>query len=345
MGVRSHAMSTAPVSMAPHLAALRRCWHPVAYEHEVTERPRSATLLGEPLALWRDSQGVAHAFRDVCSHRGTALSLGRVAGDEIVCPYHGWRYRRDGSCSAIPQLQDPTRVPAKARATAYRCRQRYGLLWVALDDPCWSLPDVSELEDAHWRAVATGPFAWRCDASRQIENFTDFGHFAFVHEGLLGDPAQAVVAPYSVQREGHVLRYDYVRPDAPNTEDFPVFAAEERKAPTRTTRYALHLPYTIVEHIDWGGDEKMLYFFASQPVAEDSCVGYCLVARNYNLDQPDEVMQAFERTIFDQDQRVVESQRPEQVPFDLTDELHLTFDALAVAYRRAMQAHGFAPSG
>ena len=88
-----------------------------------------------------------------------------------------------------------------------------------------------------------------------------------------------------------MLRYEYVRPDAPNTEDFPVFAAEERKAPTRTTRYALHLPYTIVEHIDWVGRE-MLYFFASQPVAEDSCVGYCLVARNYNLDQPDEVMQA-----------------------------------------------------
>jgi len=31
-------------------------------------------------------------------------------------------------------------------------------------------------------------------------------------------------------------------------------------------------------------------------------------------------------------------------PFDLAAELHLTFDALAVAYRRAMQAHGFAPS-
>ena len=30
---------------------------------------------------------------------------------------------------------------------------------------------------------ATGPFAWACDASRQVENFTDFGHFAFVHAG------------------------------------------------------------------------------------------------------------------------------------------------------------------
>jgi phenylpropionate dioxygenase-like ring-hydroxylating dioxygenase large terminal subunit len=337
-------MSPSPASMAPHLAALRRCWHPAAYEHEVTERPHATTVLGERLVLWRDSRRVVHAFRDVCVHRGTALSLGRVAADEIVCPYHGWRYRGDGTCSAIPQLEDPTRVPGKARATAYRSQERYGLVWVALDDPRWPLPDVPDLEAAGWRTVRTGPFAWRCDASRQVENFTDFGHFAFVHEGLLGDPAQAVVGPYSVQPEGHVLRYNYVRPDAPNTENFPVFAAEERKAPTRTTRYALHLPYTIVEHIDWGATDRMLYFFVSQPVAEDRCVGYCLVARNYSLDQPDEVMQAFERTIFEQDQRVVESQRPEQVPFDLADELHLKFDALAVVYRRAMQAHGFAPS-
>lgn len=35
-----------------------------------------------------------------------------------------------------------------------------------------------------------------------------------------------------------------------------------------------------------------------------------------------------------------ESQRPDRVPFDLTVELHLAFDALAVAYRRAMRAHG-----
>ena len=44
--------------------------------------------------------------------------------------------------------------------------------------------------------------------------------------------------------------------------------------------------------------------------------------------------------IFGQDQRIVESQRPEQVPFDLADELHLKFDAVAVAYRRAMRAQG-----
>ena len=322
------------------LAALRACWHPVAYADSVAA-PYATTLLGEPLVLWRDARGVVHAFRDVCVHRGTALSLGRVEGDEIVCAYHGWRYGADGACTAIPQLAEPTCVPSRARAVTYHTRERYGIVWAALDAPARPIPEVPELDDAAWRVVRTGPFAWKCDASRQVENFTDFGHFAFVHAGLLGDPAQAVITPYEVAVEGAVLRYAYGRPDAPNTDEFPVFAADERKDATRRTRYALHLPYTIVEHIDWGGRDGLVYFFASQPVGDDRCIGYCLVARNYNLDQPDEIIQAFERTIFGQDQRVVESQRPDRVPLDLAAELHLTFDAVAVAYRRAMRAHGF----
>jgi len=332
-------VSTVPVARND---ALRACWHPAAYSADVTSNPCATTLLDEPLVLWRDTRGAAHAFRDACVHRGTALSLGRVEGVELVCAYHGWRYGSDGACTRIPQLAEPTRVPARARAVAYRVRERYGIVWVALEAPRWPLPEVAELENAAWRTVRTGPFAWACDASRQVENFTDFGHFAFVHPGLLGDPLRPVVAPHEVQTDGHVLRYAYGRPDAANTQDFPVFAAEERKDDTRRTRYALHLPYTIVEHIDWGAADGLVYFFAAQPVSAERCVGYCLVARNYNLEQPDEVIQGFERAIFAQDQRVVESQRPERVPFDLAAELHLTFDAVAVAYRRAMRAHGLA---
>ena len=37
-------------------------------------------------------------------------------------------------------------------------------------------------------------------------------------------------------------------------------------------------------------------------------------------------------------------QRPERVPFDLAAELHLKFDAVAVAYRKAMRRLGLATS-
>jgi len=322
--------------------ALRSCWHPVAYGGEIAGEPVPAMLLGEPLALWRDSAGTAHAFSDLCIHRGTALSLGSVEGDEIVCPYHGWRYGTSGACTAIPQLADPTRVPAKARATTFRCAERYGLLWVALEEPRWPLPDVPELEADGWHTVTCGPYFWRCDSSRQVENFTDFGHFPFVHPGLLGDPGRPVVPEHEVRTEGHILHYEIVRPEAPNTDDFPVFANEDEQAPERRSRYELPLPYTIVLRLGWGGEEGMVYFFASQPVREDECKGFLRIGRNYNLEQPDEVLRDFEDVIFDQDKRIVESQRPEQVPFDLAEELHLKFDAVAVAYRRAMRAEDLA---
>jgi vanillate O-demethylase monooxygenase subunit len=300
-------------------------------------------LLGEPVVLWRDSAGGVRAMNDVCIHRGTALSLGRVVGDELMCPYHGWRYGVDGRCTAIPQLADPSRVPGKARVATHRCQVRFGLIWVALEEPRWPLPEVPELERAEqWQAIACGPYRWQADASRQVENFTDFGHFPWVHPGLLGDPERPVVPRHTVHAQGHVLHYEIVRPEAPNSDEFPVFANDQAKAPERRSRYELHAPYTIVLRLGWGGERGMVYFFASQPVSEEACSGFLVVGRNYDRDQPTGTLREFEDTIFEQDRRMVESQRPEKVPFDLADEMHLKFDAVAVAYRRVMRAQGLA---
>jgi vanillate O-demethylase monooxygenase subunit len=322
--------------------ALRACWHPVAFSADLADRPAHADLLGEPLVLWRGPGGTPRAMSDLCVHRGTALSLGWISGEELVCAYHGWRYAADGRCVAIPQLADPGRVPAKARVASYAVQERYGLVWVALAEPRWPLPEVPELENGSFEVLTAGPYAWECDAARQVENFTDFGHFPWVHPGLLGDPSRPVVPRHEVRADGHVLHYTVVRPEAENSEDFPVFGNEQAGPPDRHSRYELHLPYTIALRLGWGGERGMVYFFASQPVAADRCAGYVVIGRNYNLDQPERVIQDFEDTIFGQDQVVVESQRPERVPFDLAAELHLKFDAVAVAYRKAMRSLGLA---
>lgn len=320
---------------------LRSCWHPVAYSHDVTGEPYGTSLLDEPLVIWRSGLGDALAMKDVCIHRGTALSLGWLDDGCLVCPYHGWRYDEGGKCVAIPQTESP-HIPAKAMTPKFHCVERYGLIWVALDEPEYDLPDVPELASDGWKVVNTGPFTWKADSSRQVENFTDLGHFPWVHPGLLGDVDRPLVPEHSVDTDGHILTYDVVRPEAESTEEFPVFANEDVVAPERVSRYQFHLPYTIVLRLGWGGEEGMVYFFASQPTAPNRSIGYCIIARNYDFDQPDSVLQAFEDTIFDQDKKIVESQRPEQVPFDLADELHLNFDAVAIAYRRAMQAEGLA---
>ena len=67
---------------------LSRSWFPVARADEVKDRPAKARLLDVDLVVYRSGQ-VARVARNLCFHRGTALSLGWIEGDVIVCPYHG----------------------------------------------------------------------------------------------------------------------------------------------------------------------------------------------------------------------------------------------------------------
>lgn len=325
----------------PDYQALRKCWHPVSYGRDLKEKPRRVRLLDQLLVVWRDSNNGVHALEDMCIHRGAALSLGRVIGDEIMCPYHGWRFGKSGVCTAIPQLEDPTRVPSKAKVPAYFCQERYGLIWVSFEEPRWPLPEIPELESGDRSIILTGPYEWNADSSRQLENFTDFAHFPWVHPGLLGDPSKVVVPRYTVNVDGHVLRYEITRPEASRSDQFPVFFNEAQQG-MRHSRYELYLPYTIVMRQDWGGNEQMIHLFCSQPISSKLCNGYSIIGRNYYKDQDPKIMIEFEDTAFNQDKQIVDSQRPESVPFDLADELHMTFDAVAVNYRKTMRALGLA---
>ena len=320
--------------------ALRSAWHPVVFSLALNTEPVAATLLDTPLVIWRDSNGTPHASSDMCVHRGTALSGGCVKGDNIMCPYHGWQFDSSGACVHIPQLEDPSLVPPKAKVPVYQCAERNGMVWVALATPRFEIPLIDEIEDANWKWVNCGPYEWNAGSSRQLENFTDFGHFPWVHPGLLGDPDRPVVPDCDVSTTGHVVHYNIVRPEAPNSDDFPIFANTNTTTPMRTSRYEIHAPFTLLLRLGWGGVEGMIYFFASQPVDHDHSRGFLTIGRNYNFDQPDQVIRDFEDVIFNQDKVIVESQRPKSVPFDITSELHMKFDGVALAYRKMMTANG-----
>jgi len=93
-------------------------------------------------------------------------------------------------------------------------------------------------------------------------------------------------------------------------ERVQVFANEQKVQPERKSRYQLHLPYTIVLRLGWVGRKAWSTSSLRNRSPENRSIGYCIIARNYDLEQPDDVLQGFETVIFGQDQRVVNRSVP-----------------------------------
>jgi phenylpropionate dioxygenase-like ring-hydroxylating dioxygenase large terminal subunit len=97
-------------------------------------------------------------------------------------------------------------------------------------------------------------------------------------------------------------------------------------------------------------EHHFVLFMASSPLGRRSTRSFTFIARNYQTDpeQDDEFVQ-MQETILEQDRPVVEAQRPEELPVDLSAELHIRGpDRASVLYRKwlveVVRASSIAPS-
>jgi len=309
--------------------ALRSYWHPVALSKDLVDKPLPVRLLDERIALFR-VQDEAVCLRDLCIHRGTPLSLGWVEDDRIVCAYHGWNYNHDGECVRIPAVPAQP-IPAKAKIPAHRCVERYGLVWVCLGEPRAPIPACPELDDAAYTVDLVGPFTMKCSAARKMENFVDQAHFAWVHDGILGDRAHPETVDVDVERRAEELCYSFV--DKPN----PMHPIPHRRV------YQMYRPFTIHQRKERaGGGDVEASFFTVTPHCANESTSYLLVMRNFPLDPREQAERhELDVKITLQDMVILENQRPEELPLDLSAELHIKGpDAVAVEYRRMMAELG-----
>lgn len=93
----------------------------------------SRTVAGQPLLLTRDEEGEAHAFLNVCRHRGTRL-VAEESGcrNRFSCPYHAWTYTNRGRLLGIPHQKDgfPELDKADLGLIELPCEERFGWIWV-----------------------------------------------------------------------------------------------------------------------------------------------------------------------------------------------------------------------
>jgi vanillate O-demethylase monooxygenase subunit len=316
--------------------ALRSFWHPVAWAEDVAADPVGTELLGEALVLWRTDAAIMAAL-DRCPHRGTKLSLGEVVDGDVVCPYHGWRYGPNGACRFIPQLATESSIPSRAALEMVRCAERYGIVWAALEEPVAMIPDFPEWEDPDYAHVACRAYTWSASPGRMLENFTDFGHLGYLHDGLLGMRDDLVVPEHKVQADGLTLTYE-LSMAVPNTNDRFAITDVESDAGLQTNSYVLTLPFSI--HLRCRYEDSGTYrtlFFAVQPRSSGESTGYCYQSRNFDLDADPGPFADFQELLAEQDRPIVESQTPKEIPLGATDELHLGFDRVAIVYRRQLR--------
>ena len=80
-------------------AIFYRHWHYIGHLSRLAQAGDYLTLkIGdEPVFVMRGEDGALRGFYNVCRHRAHELLEGAGRVDAIVCPYHAWTYRSDGS--------------------------------------------------------------------------------------------------------------------------------------------------------------------------------------------------------------------------------------------------------
>ena len=318
---------------------LQQDWHPIATIDEVTEQPQQFMLLGEKVVAFRDDEG-AVALKDLCIHRGAELSGGRIEDGCLTCPYHGWQYDRTGRCIGIPALPADAPIPSKAHAIAYQVREAYGLVWVAMEEPAQAFPEwpSNAWENPDYHVFLVNTYTWATSAGRAVENAMDFSHFNFVHKGFTELFDGPLIKKHDVIHTETGLEYSY--DDGARLREYTLhfpFVLHDRKTVTEEARARGVEGGTWSESADSKpGDATILTFIAS-PVDAKKTRLFTFIARNHSLDKTDEEIAAGFDEIMEQDRRVVEGQRPEEIPVDIREELHLRVpDAASLAYRKLL---------
>ncbi len=163
-------------------------WYVAGRAEEFTDQALKRRMLGQDFVLFRDAEGKARVLSNTCTHRGGSLAGGKVVGDCVQCPYHGWHFDGDGNCQRIPSLGPNAKIPGRTRVDAYPTQEKYGLVFAFLGDlPDADRPPMMEIYEYGEDGPKTGwaatiqSFEWDFDYKRSMENGIDAAHNEFVH--------------------------------------------------------------------------------------------------------------------------------------------------------------------
>jgi phenylpropionate dioxygenase-like ring-hydroxylating dioxygenase large terminal subunit len=309
-------------------------WYVVLSSREIRRgKLLGVARMGERLVFGRDSRGKAFCMRDRCAHRGAALSAGKLAGEKIQCPFHGFKYDTSGRGVEIPANGRGSPVPERFRVVSYPVHENHGFIWIwwgghppaDLREPRF----FDDIDDSFRSRTIVDP--WETHYSRAIENQLDVVHLPFVHRTTIGrgnrtlvngpvtvwkDSERLVVHVYNDIDEGQLpLRPDQI---SPPHERFHV----EFLFPNLWQNWISQQMRIVVAFVPVDADHTLMYLRFFQKF-----VPVPVLAGLANM-----LFMVLNRTILRQDRRVVETQRPQESGISIGENL-IQGDGPIAAYR------------
>jgi phenylpropionate dioxygenase-like ring-hydroxylating dioxygenase large terminal subunit len=224
-------------------AYLRNAWYAAGWADGLDVTPQAKVFLEEPVALFRDADGVAKAIGGRCPHRFAPLGHGTVVEGALQCPYHGLRFGGDGKCVFSPH---PGGDVPQAGVAAYPLVERHALLWIWMGDAAKAdratIPDFGWLNDPAIEAVRGATLA-EGHYELYSDNILDLSHAGFVHPALNANAWTRGKRKF--WQEGNAVHAHYVQPNDYLSEGISAILGTAGKKQDFDGHVIWHAPATL----------------------------------------------------------------------------------------------------
>lgn len=136
-------------------------------------------FIGSQLVVYRTESGDVRVCQPYCPHLGAHLGHGgRVEGENLVCPFHGFAYDKDGACVYACAGHKPPKISLKQMLV----REINGMVYVWYHD-CGLMPDwAPPILDLHgFVCTSVNKIDMRGYVQDMGENTADTTHLQHVH--------------------------------------------------------------------------------------------------------------------------------------------------------------------